>query len=187
MKKVQYKKFFELIFVLMSCILLLTPNSSYAKAVNKIHEIKYNQRQAEDNRIYKTYIKINDSNIPYFDLDMAIKNEENEKVIEIGKLFNDYSNSMNNRGDISNKPLGVPVWGNWCGPGYGSGEPIDLLDEGCRQHDACYVHGGNNCKCNERLISYIDRNYDRMTGGQKNMAKVIQWYFIAENAANGCK
>jgi hypothetical protein len=29
-------------------------------------------------------------------------------------------------------PAGLPVYGNWCGPNYGSGTPIDLLDACCK-------------------------------------------------------
>jgi hypothetical protein len=32
----------------------------------------------------------------------------------------------------------MPVYGNWCGPRYGSGVPVDALDRCCKQHDDCY-------------------------------------------------
>lgn len=35
------------------------------------------------------------------------------------------------------------LWGNWCGPNYGSGKPIGPLDHACKCHDNCYkrAHG----------------------------------------------
>uniref|UniRef100_A0A383VVP4 Phospholipase A2-like central domain-containing protein n=1 Tax=Tetradesmus obliquus TaxID=3088 RepID=A0A383VVP4_TETOB len=32
----------------------------------------------------------------------------------------------------------MPVYGNWCGPRYGSGTPIDALGACCKRHDDCY-------------------------------------------------
>lgn len=63
---------------------------------------------------------------------------------------------------------------------------IDLLDEGCKIHDGCYEPGKKNCGCNQILIDYIDRNIYRMTGGQRQMAKVVRSYFAFENWKDGC-
>jgi hypothetical protein len=30
------------------------------------------------------------------------------------------------------------MYGNWCGPRYGSGAPVDALDRCCKEHDDCY-------------------------------------------------
>jgi hypothetical protein len=35
----------------------------------------------------------------------------------------------------------IPVHGNWCGPNYGSGSPIDELDRLCQEHDSYYTKG----------------------------------------------
>lgn len=43
-----------------------------------------------------------------------------------------------------------------------------------------------NCGCNQILIDYIDRNIYRMTGGQRQMAKVVRSYFAFENWKDGC-
>jgi hypothetical protein len=38
----------------------------------------------------------------------------------------------------------------WCGPGHGSGTPIDILDKVCKNHDMCY-----------RSVGYHKRSYDK--------------------------
>ena len=49
---------------------------------------------------------------------------------------------------------GIPIYGNWCGPGHGGGEPIDAVDEVCRRHDQCYDERGYfDCSCDRDLIA----------------------------------
>ncbi|CYX27331.1 TPA: hypothetical protein U1741_000465 [Streptococcus suis] len=189
MKRINFKKVFEYVFIIMICTLILVPNSVYAKTISAVNEYKTNRIIAEDERILSEYVITGKNNIPYFDVDKAIGNGESEDIIESGKLFNDFSNAMSvdNYNEEALRAMTLPIWGNWCGPGYGSGAPIDLLDEGCRQHDNCYVHGGNNCKCNKKLINYINRNINRMTGGQRKMAHAVKWWFQLENFRKGCK
>jgi len=48
---------------------------------------------------------------------------------------------------------GLPVYGNWCGPGHGGGPAIDAVDAVCRTHDACYNNNGyKHCGCDRALI-----------------------------------
>src|SRR5690348_11508201 len=50
---------------------------------------------------------------------------------------------------------GIPVYGNWCGPGHGgeSGPPIDPVDQVCCRHDKCYDQRGYfDCSCNPPLL-----------------------------------
>lgn len=64
----------------------------------------------------------------------------------------------------------IPIWGNWCRPGYGSGPPIDLLDYGCRDHDRCYGDRGYpKCSCDDDMLKYIIDNKDRMAGRSKQL------------------
>jgi hypothetical protein len=52
---------------------------------------------------------------------------------------------------------GLPVYGNWCGPGYGAGRPTDALDACCKVHDDCYDSAGYfNCGCDQRLITCLN-------------------------------
>lgn len=189
MKRINFKNFFEYMFMIMICTLILVPNGVYAKTIGAVNEYNSNRIIAEDERILSEYVTIGKDNVPYFDVDKAIRNGESKDIIDSGKLFNDFSNAMStdNYNEEALRAMTAPIWGNWCGPGYGSGAPIDLLDEGCRQHDNCYVHGGNNCNCNKRLINYINKNINRMTGGQKKMASVVRWWFKLENFRKGCK
>lgn len=43
-------------------------------------------------------------------------------------------------------------YGHWCGPGCGSGEPIDGIDRCCKTHDNCYAQFGYfDCFCDDNL------------------------------------
>ena len=53
---------------------------------------------------------------------------------------------------------GLRVYGNWCGPGHGSGQPIDDLDRACMEHDKCYGRKGYlDCECDGQLVKTLDR------------------------------
>ncbi|HWP93360.1 MAG TPA: hypothetical protein VNN20_14295 [Thermodesulfobacteriota bacterium] len=56
--------------------------------------------------------------------------------------------------------LSVPVYGNYCGPGFGdptgNTPPIDAVDAVCREHDLCYGRRGYlDCQCDRNLIAYM--------------------------------
>jgi hypothetical protein len=56
----------------------------------------------------------------------------------------------------------VPIWGNWCGPGYPKpGEnpkPVDALDVACKAHDLCYAKSGYSaCACDQQLVKTVER------------------------------
>lgn len=98
---------------------------------------------------------------------------DSEKVIVKG--------SRDSIAEVNAKVVAFPVYGNWCGPGYGSGTPIDILDKGCKNHDICYGNVGyHKCSCDKTFLRYVKNNYGNMTGAsQKAMAKVIQaWLTI---------
>lgn len=53
---------------------------------------------------------------------------------------------------------GLPVYGNWCGPGHGGGTPVDDLDRACMEHDRCHGERGYfDCQCDATLVQNIDR------------------------------
>lgn len=96
------------------------------------------------------------------------QSNESEKIVVIGQ--------KKSVAAAESKATAFPIYGNWCGPNYGSGKPIDLLDKGCKNHDLCYKDKGRHrCSCDKTFLSYINSNYDKMTGTkQKAMAKVIK-------------
>ncbi|MEL4505658.1 hypothetical protein AAEX63_11485 [Luteococcus sp. H138] len=74
----------------------------------------------------------------------------------------------------------IPIWGNWCGSGYGSGTPRDLLDAACMRHDKCYGSKGYwNCNCDRTLIAEINRDYSRMHLTEKIAANAVKAFFSA--------
>lgn len=66
-----------------------------------------------------------------------------------------------NRASVDEGPAavpeaGIPVHGNWCGPGHGGGQPVDELDVACMQHDQCYDRKGYlDCGCDKKLVGNI--------------------------------
>jgi hypothetical protein len=52
---------------------------------------------------------------------------------------------------------GLPVWGNYCGPGHGDDpqnkDAIDAVDEACKKHDACYSDNYFGCDCDLQLLA----------------------------------
>jgi hypothetical protein len=52
--------------------------------------------------------------------------------------------------------LSVDVYGHWCGPGHGFGEPIDAVDTVCMRHDKCYdARGYFDCMCDNTLVTEL--------------------------------
>lgn len=54
---------------------------------------------------------------------------------------------------------GLPVYGNWCGPGHG-GDPntpaIDPVDAVCKAHDLCYDERGYfDCSCDREMLERL--------------------------------
>lgn len=123
------------------------------------------------------YITIDKARV-YFNYDKALKNNEPALVLEQGKLIEDVSDAYN---ESTDRGIKFPVHGRYCGIGHsGPGKPIDVLDAGCQQHDKCFkgMSYKKNCKCNKRLVNYINRNYKKMKGKkQKSKAMAIKAYF----------
>ncbi|HIF1615888.1 TPA: phospholipase [Enterococcus faecium] len=133
----------------------------------------------------KEYIIV-DNGMLYFYYQNAQNNNESPEVIEQGLLLESISSNyagFNTEG-YSTRSIGLPIWGNYCGPGYGgkdSDEPVtDVLDEGCRRHDQCYKWSltlRKNCKCNKDLVDYIDAHKSEMSGTMAKVAWAIRTYF----------
>lgn len=172
-------------FILLCCatILLINCSSVYAME-SKFNDITYDMVESIGNKVEK-YLVVQGTYV-YFDYESAEKNKESAEVIVQGLLTESISNEFNlvKRPKFKSISISIPVWGNYCGPGY-SGENFtqpaqDILDEGCRMHDKCYKWGVSltqNCECNQALVKYIDQNKSKMTGKMAKVAWAIKTYF----------
>ena len=75
---------------------------------------------------------------------------------------------------------GLEIYGNWCGPFHGGGDPIDAVDRQCCIHDHCYDDRGYlDCSCDRDLISGMHRAmanpYVSQTG--RDRASLIAGFF----------
>lgn len=179
------KKMIKRLAYLFLSIVFLLPSGTIANAFSE--NIKY--KMDEEQKIIQSYI-VDDGNFIRFDMEKALEDNVDEDIITAGDIFNtlasaEYEYYIN---DVeaqtrSKEPTPIPIWGNWCGPGYGSGEPIDLLDYGCRDHDVCYKEVGyHKCSCDDDFLKFIINNKRRMTGGQKQAANAVEaWLRIKLN------
>lgn len=75
---------------------------------------------------------------------------------------------------------GLPVHGNWCGPGHGGGPVRDELDGLCKNHDECYSeHGYFDCGCDNGLIDGITNLVlsGRLDAGTAAKAMAVKYWF----------
>ncbi|WP_107840095.1 hypothetical protein [Metasolibacillus meyeri] len=117
---------------------------------------------------------------PFVDIEKAKADGLAGEYIEIGLMLNQISSSSSiNQADTVNAAgISIPIWGNWCGPGYGSGILKDVLDKGCQTHDKCYEDKGYfNCDCDAQLVDYIEKNFSEMAFIEKLFAIAIKIYF----------
>lgn len=164
------------VFILLLALACIVPNGVFAQIFNTstekdiIEEQKFNEKLQEyliaEFDEYDNFIVI-------FDEERAVANNESLELIEVGREVVYVSSAY------AQTPyelyLSLPIWGNYCGPGYGSKDgslpATDILDQGCKAHDSCYKTSwgqtGVNCECNQRLINHIDRNINNMHGTMK--------------------
>lgn len=181
MKKHIKQIFYVVIFSLILCVLIM-PNHEVGAANND--DITYDEVEIIGDKVLE-YISVDVDNV-YFDHQSAENNHEDTKVIEQGLLLESvsYRYSEGDGRGYSARAISVPVWGNYCGPGYGgkdSTKPAkDILDVGCKKHDQCYKWNlklKTNCKCNKDLVKYIDANKNKMKGRMATVAWAIRTYF----------
>lgn len=146
-----------------------------------------NQILEKETKILLKFVKLGPDKVARFDENLAKKYKLDQHYLDLGRLFNQFSYSRNNRigfNEPGYETNGIPVYGNWCGPGYGKGSPVDRLDIACMHHDKCYERVGYlKCSCDQDLIDEIDRNYYRMAQGkERNVASAIRTYFIIQKA-----
>ncbi len=74
-------------------------------------------------------------------------------------------------------PSGLPIYGNWCGPGYGSGTPTDEVDACCMVHDHCYdAHGYFHCDCDHALIACLAPKTNPFTAKGRAAGLMTAWF-----------
>ncbi|MBF0807631.1 hypothetical protein E4U03_03235 [Rothia nasimurium] len=102
------------------------------------------------------------NNIIAFDAEGARNSGAPEIVIEAAQEFNNNTQQTRPLNQYTRNPgnsiaAGWEVHGNWCGPGHsGPGEPIDLLDSRCKDHDLCYGEKGYfNKSCDFQLVTRL--------------------------------
>ena len=80
---------------------------------------------------------------------------------------------------------GLPIYGNYCGPGYGDdtgNKPtIDAVDAACKIHDDCYrTMGYFNCTCDRALLMTLPSAISRSpSAAGKAAGNAVGAYFSA--------
>lgn len=124
-------------------------------------------------------------NIQYFDISEAVSDKADSAVIDAAKVFNSSTFSADQGSSVSgvvSPQWGIPVHGNWCGPGHsGPAAPIDLLDTRCQTHDRCYATQGYfNKACDRQLVASIalDLSQSRYSWWVATKARAIMAVFV---------
>jgi len=153
---------------------------SYSRAYPEKPVALPKEMQEQQNRLER-YVAVSKEGHVTFDVDAAIAAGEDKEIMEIGRRLNEFSRAMNNP-----TRSGIPVYGNWCGPWYGDGEPIDALDAICRAHDQCYDFAGwLDCGCDatlrQQIMNYLGfSGFYGITEEQKFWAQaILAWFSIS--------
>lgn len=167
--------------MLAICVIIIPNNNVDAYQGEKL---SYSDIEKIGDEVEKYIIVDNDR--LYFDYQTAQTNNASQEVIEQGLLLESISSNYaeSNKEGYSTRSISLPIWGNYCGPGYGgkgSKKPaVDILDKGCKRHDECYKWSlklRKNCKCNKDLVDYIDAHKSQMSGKMAKVAWAIRTYF----------
>lgn len=133
-----------------------------------------------ENKI-KTLTRYLQKESPYlirFQEKQAKKDQLTREMILAGRYVERFSISYAKFRAPAQAKEGIPIYGNWCEPGHGQGEPIDLLDYLCQQHDWCYQEKGYfHCECDRMLIKEIKNNLHQMKPRERIIGLAICTYF----------
>ena len=83
-------------------------------------------------------------------------------------------------------PLGcLPVYGNWCGPGHPSTQPlppVDAYDAACMRHDLCTAYGPST-PCDRAFVGELHR----LAAQSGYLPRPLQWaeYVIRLKSGGG--
>lgn len=150
-----------------------------ASAPNGSEKVASEKRFPELTREISLYVKTDGSERIYFDRDAANRGGAAPEVLEAGRKLNEISVANDNgESGVMRRAISLPIWGNWCGPGHGSGSAVDVLDSICRTHDKCYGSRGYfACSCDRAIVSDIGRNASRMKAKERSVAAAVSVYF----------
>lgn len=91
---------------------------------------------------------------------------------------------------------GLPVHGNWCGPGHGGTShnnppPTDAVDAACMRHDLCYNEKGYfSCECDLLLLAElptaIATEAERGNVRAVSAGEAIMAYFTVQTSKLSC-
>jgi len=124
--------------------------------------------------IASKYFSAEEDGKPIYNREQAVEDGLDETILEIADCAYQFMVGQY-RYDTTGIQTRGPIYGNWCGPNYGSGTPIDLLDTGCRTHDRCYgSRGYHKCSCDKDFRNYINNNLSKMSGTQKVAANAMK-------------
>lgn len=161
--------------------------------------------QQQYDAVLARYIVTSEDGMPRFDEARARKERASADVLELGAVFNEVaaeqapslSNALEDPRSLATQgvsPYGtsmaaisLPIYGNWCGPGYGGGTPIDTLDRACMRHDNCYgIEGYFSCSCDYQLIADINFGWPQMRIKEKIYATAVKAYFTVQTKVMSC-
>lgn len=161
--------------------------------------------QQQYDAVITRYLVTSEGGSPVFDEERARQERASEDALELGATFNEVAleqaptldvaledpRALATRGvapqGTTPAALTLPIYGNWCGPGYGSGTPVDTLDNGCMQHDNCYgLNGYFSCSCDFQLIADINIGWRQMRTREKIYATAVKAYFTIQTKVLLC-
>lgn len=175
------KKYIDIVCLISLIAMFLCPTNVFAANNEAI------QFQEEVNTILR-YTSIHESGYFQFDAVTATLEGVDSDLISTGEQLEAWSIYEYDASQGLARAVALPIYGNWCGPGYGGGDPIDALDAACKTHDECYgSYGWADCDCDLQLINTINSRLPYFSNSQKSTARLIVAYFTVQRAANGCE
>ena len=158
------KKMISSFTLLVLLFIFLCPSQALANVV----ELSELDRKIE---ITQQYLYYSEDGRLCFDEEAATANDEDLEIILFGQDLEEFALKYYNyykAQEMGVAPaVSIPVYGNYCGPEYGSGMPIDVLDDQCRKHDECYggtnaLEGYHSCYCDRTLVRDVRMIYSSL-------------------------
>ncbi|AAL15095.1 TPA: phospholipase [Streptococcus pyogenes] len=175
--------------LLAACFLFFLGNFTTNVLAEGINDKMENGTESDisfqNGELLKNYLILEGERV-YFDYDRATQDKVSDDVLEMGMLVEAISKDYSEKTFTPDKYFKAswPVHGNYCGPGHNGNNftlpVVDVLDQGCQNHDSCYKWGagiGANCECNRQLVNYIKVYRRWMPANVLGVADAIRVYF----------